>query len=453
MPSQDGSNPARTCAFVTAILMLMTPIASALDVPWWPNTSVPPGTVDAPFDLAAWAVGKARDLLAGQAPLNDYLAWAQPVVAPSTTMQRNVGAGVEGSEALPCGMGATLWYRYEALQTASLKAHTHGSDFDTVLAIYRSQGVSPSFPTLSLITCNDDWNSRTSEVSFDVTPGVYYLQAGGYYGQTGTLALTLELTGVDATVPPSNDDMERATPILVTTTISQDTTAATVQPDEPVPCGVTGTVWYRYTATSGGYLAASTSMSDFTSVLVAYAGASYPAGFGSLSQLDCSYHGSMSIPVVAGQTYYFQAGGYYGSSGTLVLSVQAPGPSTDARPGVRNNDDGSCSVYNDANANGIVDPGEEVARAPCAADACFTYNPGAVVNGCVTSGQETTSVGTPTPTLAWWEFCLVGREVCGPLPSPGIAWTETPIVLPTAEGYVELTYACQFGLPCRATLP
>ena len=84
--------------------------------------------------------------------------------------------------------------------SATLVADTVGSDFDTVLAVYRGS----SLGALTAVACNDDLaptgdggGNLRSRVQFGVTAGeTYYLRAGGFKGETGNVdagALTLNL--------------------------------------------------------------------------------------------------------------------------------------------------------------------------------------------------------------------------------------------------------------------
>ena len=67
-----------------------------------------------------------------------------------------------------------------------LAAHTLGSDFDTVIAVYRQ-----TFSGLELLGCNDDYHGLLSDIRIFADPGVeYYFQVGGYYGARGNLSFS-----------------------------------------------------------------------------------------------------------------------------------------------------------------------------------------------------------------------------------------------------------------------
>lgn len=97
---------------------------------------------------------------------------------------------------------------------------------------------------------------------------------------------------------------------------------ATLEPGEPQPCGAIGaTIWFQIIPNTSGEFTASTSGSSFDTVLALYSGTS----LSSLTPLACNDDTNgltsyISAPVVAGQTYYLQLGGYGGRSGYYQMS-------------------------------------------------------------------------------------------------------------------------------------
>lgn len=111
-------------------------------------------------------------------------------------------------EPLPCGsMGATVWFSYTPVDSGFLIVDTDGSSYDTVLAAYRG---SP-FP-LTQLACDDDSGlGLASLIAFPVTAGVtYYIQAGGFGGQTGVLALKLNVDVGETVGDSSTSEPEKA---------------------------------------------------------------------------------------------------------------------------------------------------------------------------------------------------------------------------------------------------
>ena len=77
--------------------------------------------------------------------------------------------------------GHSLWYSWTAPASGSVTLDTHGSAFDTTLAVYTGSTLSG----LSKLVENDDTSSSdtTSKVSFAATAGVtYQIQVDGYNG-------------------------------------------------------------------------------------------------------------------------------------------------------------------------------------------------------------------------------------------------------------------------------
>jgi hypothetical protein len=102
---------------------------------------------------------------------NDSRSFPEAVPAATPVTRTNAGASTEGGEPTTCGaapLGKSVWFRYNA--TAAGRARFEAVGFDVVLGVYRG----------GRLACNDDTgDSNTSEVSLDVTPGVYLVQIAG----------------------------------------------------------------------------------------------------------------------------------------------------------------------------------------------------------------------------------------------------------------------------------
>jgi len=136
--------------------------------------------------------------LAAAQPANDNFADAEPVSVPFVDARETFDATTEEGEPLPCAMGATVWYSFEAPADATVSADTMGSDFDTALAAYTGADLG----SLEELACNDDNFDLTSFMSFDVIAGeTYHIQAGGFGGSTGHLTLSVYSPGaIEGTV-------------------------------------------------------------------------------------------------------------------------------------------------------------------------------------------------------------------------------------------------------------
>jgi len=254
-----------------------------------------------------------------------------------------------------------MWYRFTASSTGTLTANTFGSRYDTILAAYTG-----SCGALSPVAgaCNDDANGGVqSRVSLAATAGVtYYFLVTSYAGTGGTLVFQLQAAGGSApsatptasfstptltfTVQPgtatltpaagtptatpglSNDACSNATSISGSP--YSDTTssaAATTDPGDPAPnCGNRSrarSVWYRFTAPSNGAVTANTFGSGYDTILAVFAG---PCGaltpmVGGCNDDSVGLQSRVSVPVVAGTTYYFLVTSYQSAGGRLVFQL------------------------------------------------------------------------------------------------------------------------------------
>lgn len=107
----------------------------------------------------------------------------------------NVGATKESGEPNHAGWsgGASVWYRWQAPASGSAVITTTGSNFDTLLGVYRGSSVN----ALTTVASNDDDSGvgLTSRVTFSAVGGtVYYIAVDGYGGSTGNIKLNWNLT-------------------------------------------------------------------------------------------------------------------------------------------------------------------------------------------------------------------------------------------------------------------
>ncbi len=110
-------------------------------------------------------------------------------------------------------------------------------------------------------------------------------------------------------------------------TDSQNTTGATEEVGEPLPCGIIGsTVWYEYTPAASGDLTADTFGSGFDTVLAVYTEApgTLPA-IGDLLECNDDFGGRdarVVFPAAAGTTYQFQVGGFDAQQGGVMFNLK-----------------------------------------------------------------------------------------------------------------------------------
>ncbi len=142
---------------------------------------------------------------------------------------------------------------------------------------------------------------------------------------------------------PPNDDCADASPIGDGPTPFSNVGGTT---DGPAPCDllIGSDIWYDYTATCTGNWRVDTCGSDFDTVLAAYDGCGCPVG----TLLDCNddfdfcgdggLQSVLNVPVVAGQCYRLQVGGFMGAMGSGTITsrcgiIQCPDDPPACGPG------------------------------------------------------------------------------------------------------------------------
>ena len=260
-------------------------------------------------------------------PTND--AFADAAVVPGFPFSASVDisqATIEPEEPIPCGVRQSVWYAITPVANAVLQADTDGSDFsNTVLVVYRQDG--SGFGGLSLQTCA----TFGGQAVFGVEAGqTYYLQAGSYFdfGDGSNLHLNISVYP-----PPPNDDFANATSISALPFVdssSVDLTAATAEPDEPVPSCIflpsRKTIWYAFTPTQSGSVTASQATGSFGAGIAAYTGSS----LATLTEVGCDSDALLTFQVNANTTYYFQLDGSQGTTGSLQFQlIETPPPVAD----------------------------------------------------------------------------------------------------------------------------
>jgi PKD repeat protein len=260
-------------------------------------------------------------------PTND--AFADAAIVPSFPFSASVDisqATIEPEEPIPCGVRQSVWYAITPVANAVLQADTNGSDFsNTALVLYRQDG--SGLGGLSLRDCT----TFGGRVVFGVEVGqTYYLQAGSEsgFGDGSNLHLNISVYP-----PPPNDDFANATSISALPFVDSlpvDLTAATAEPDEPVPSCIflpsRKTIWYVFTPTQSGSLTATMATSSFPSGIAAYTGGS----LATLTEVGCDQFSRLTFQVNANTTYYFQVDGIQGTTGSLQFQLtETPHPVAD----------------------------------------------------------------------------------------------------------------------------
>jgi hypothetical protein len=133
----------------------------------------------------------------GKPLANDGPEGALPIAIGETVTVRSTGGTAADPEA-PCvvsfpdgdfevPLGHTAWWTFTGTGS-DVTVDTAGSTFDTVVGVYVDDD-----GTLVQVGCNDDEETLQARLTVPTDAGVtYYVQAGGFGGQTGTLVLTVE---------------------------------------------------------------------------------------------------------------------------------------------------------------------------------------------------------------------------------------------------------------------
>jgi hypothetical protein len=191
------------------------------------------------------------------------------------------------------------------------------------------------------VSPNDGGASRITAVAL-AGGQTYYLQVGGFKNQlTGsspsTGALTLKIGDINSFASAATISQPTSGNLLSYAVTGLNTTQADEEPNENLvlaPCAGTGsigkTVWFRFTPATNMTITANTQGSSYDTVLTLFRGTAIT----SLTELNCDDDGIAGthqsvlsgIALTAGQTYYFQVGGWQGSgipaeSGTLLFTV------------------------------------------------------------------------------------------------------------------------------------
>jgi hypothetical protein len=137
-------------------------------------------------------------------PANDNFATAARLAGGAAVASANARwATVEGGEPRHAGRAAakSVWWRWTAPTDGTVYVSTKGSEFDTVMAVYRGTRVD----ALTEVASNDDdpGGLQTSALLFNASAGTeYYIAVGAYDGAVGgPVVLAINQNGF-AVVPP-----------------------------------------------------------------------------------------------------------------------------------------------------------------------------------------------------------------------------------------------------------
>lgn len=254
------------------------------------------------------------------APSNDDPASPTPITElPFTDTLDTTEATTQPEEPTSCNYGRSVWYSFTATERLRVQADTGGSDYATVIAVFKG---TPS--NASLVACR---SGNPSRVSFEAAAGqTYHFMVSGTGG-----VLTFN---ADVAVPPPNDLISNAHRISSRLPFQHemDATEATLTLSDPSCHGKARTVWYRYEKPAKGQetkVVMKTFRSGYDTTLSVYTGQR-----SDLQQIACNNDAGSTrqskVQFVAkpGKRYFVMIGANNNSpAGQLLLTVkEAPLP-------------------------------------------------------------------------------------------------------------------------------
>src|SRR3954452_11045742 len=192
------------------------------------------GRVAALAALAVILVALAVTQLAAAAPTNDAFAaaaslsgWTTTATGTNVAATRETGEPMHGGVTIETG---SVWWRWTAPQSGTVRIDTIASDFDPVLGVYTGGSVS----ALTTIASNDNAvGTYQSDVTFAATAGTTYaIAVAGFNSWTGNIRLSINAPR------PANDDCASAQALTgATGSLSTSNARATGETGEPAHWG------------------------------------------------------------------------------------------------------------------------------------------------------------------------------------------------------------------------
>ncbi len=267
-------------------------------------------------------------------PPNDLCANAIPLTCGSSvTGNTSTGTNTDNGPACTATVSTApgVWYTLTGTGT-DITASMCGSGYDTKIFVYTG-----SCGSFTCVTGNDDFCGLQSQVTFaSVQSTTYYIMVAGFSTASGLFTLN-----ITCALPPPNNDVCDATPLIIGTNGPFTNINANTQPGEPVPPGGTcngqlswcsgqttsHTVWFTVVGPPSGIIKISTS-AGFDTQLAIYAAADCNAvtsGGATLLAANDDFNGLAAslnnVCVTPGATYYVQLDGYGTATGSVDLNL------------------------------------------------------------------------------------------------------------------------------------
>jgi lysophospholipase L1-like esterase len=241
----------------------------------------------------------------------------------SSTVAATAQSGEQAHWSSPSG---SVWWTWTAPSSGTFAVGTCGSQYDTVLAVYRGT----SLGTLTSLGGNDNGGGcgNGARVTFSAVAGTTYKFAVDQpsFAPRGTVVLTLNA--------PTNDLFISPTPVSgLNASVPAANAGASVESGEPEHAGDAGgaSVWFTWIAPSSGRQRIATCGAGFDTLLGVYRG----SALGTLTLVAasddaCGTASSVTFDAVAGTTYRIAVDGKHGATGTFMLTFERVSPPNDA---------------------------------------------------------------------------------------------------------------------------
>lgn len=186
----------------------------------------------------------------------------------------------------------------------------------------------PSSGCLGVVTSSSGSPKSIDNLTLPV--GTYYLMVDTWPSPDCIPDFDIIVEEVTVIAPP-NDDCADATPVGDVVGLPFSTEFASA--DGPLGCQQSPNVWFLYTATCTGNAFIDVCGSDYDTKIAVYDGATCVGPELACNDDDCSLQSAVVVPVVAGQQYLIEVGGYFSSfsgpsvgDGILNISCTVPPP-------------------------------------------------------------------------------------------------------------------------------
>jgi serine protease len=202
-----------------------------------------------------WSLGSAS---CTGSPVNDNLSCATVLIGTSgSASSSNTSATLESSEPGTDNICRSVWYRVTPAGSGTATFSTSGSNFDTVMTLYRSSSSNGSYGSLDFVAESDDYfGDRTSYLSQSISSGfTYFIRIAGFWNWD---TLTCSNGSVMMAWSVSSSAVVPGAPTNAVAT--GGTNSATVSWSAPSSNGGSTITSYTATSSPGGYTCTTSSL-------------------------------------------------------------------------------------------------------------------------------------------------------------------------------------------------